>query len=101
MKNFEDMIIKMEQIDSLLYAMESALLNDSENFDDNKAKKQVHNLFYLLWENFSKLQDDAEELNGHIGVCNAIFAVNRVNELKQEIADLKENLNSGNSENND
>lgn len=97
MKNLDDIIIKMEQIDSLLYAMEGALLEENE--DDHKTKKQSHNLFYLLWENFSRLQNDTEELNDHISVCNAVFAVNRVEELKQELSDLKCKLNADDLEN--
>lgn len=89
MKNLDEMIIKMEQIDSLMYAFEGAILNADETFGENNEKKQVHNLFYLLWEQLQQVQKDAEELNGHIGVCNAIYAVNRVEELKQELAELK------------
>lgn len=101
MKNLDDIIVKMEQIDSLLYTLEGAL--PEENEDDPKTKSRLHNLFYLLLENFSRLQNDAEELNDHIGVCNAVFAVNRVEEPKQEIADLKGKLNTNVStaENND
>lgn len=89
MKNLDDMIIKMEQIDSLMYALEGALLNTDEEADCDTDKKQVHNLFYLLWEQFQQLQKDADELNGHIEVCNAIYAINRIEELKRELAEVK------------
>ena len=87
MKTLETITIKLEQMDSLMYSIESAMLEvDGE---DINAAKRLHNLVYLLWDHLQQLAKDATEVNGHIKVCNAIFAVNHVDELKAEIERLK------------
>lgn len=51
--------------------------------------EQVQNLFYILTEQIGSAKEDIDEVAGHIRVCNAVYAVNRVQELKAEIDRLK------------
>ena len=87
MKTLDTLIIKMEQLNSLMHSIESTMLE--ADAEDIKATKRLHNLVYLLWDHLQQLAKDATEVNGHIKVCNAIFAVNHVDELKAEIERLK------------
>lgn len=98
MRDFCDVIAKLDQIDSLMYSIETAMLDAAPTDADEKVMR-LHNLIYLLWGQFSQVRAEADELNGHIKVCNAIFAVNRVREkddeieaLRAEIAALKNGL---------
>ncbi len=91
MMNFEDITLKIEQINSIAYALEGAMIEAEGHGPDDKEAKQMRNLFYALFDQLEQLQKDADELHGHITVCNAIFAVNHVNELKAELAQLKQN----------
>ncbi len=54
-----------------------------------KAIKRTRDLFYIAWESLIQIEKDLDELSGHIGVCNAVYAVNHVNELKSELARLR------------
>lgn len=88
MKSFDDVIAKMKQIDSLMYSIETAMLDAAPAEHDEKVMR-LHNLIYLLWEQLSQAQADIDELNGHVAVCNAIYAANRVREMQEEIERLK------------
>lgn len=87
MKSLENIILKLEQMDSLLFSIEDVMLAAAENGGNDT--KRLHNLIYLLWEQLQQVAKDANEVNGHIEVCNAIYAVNRVEELRRELAELK------------
>lgn len=88
MKTLENIILKLEQMDSLMFSIEGAMIEAAEEDLSNETKR-LHNLIYLLWEQLQQVSKDVGEVNGHIEVCNAIYAVNRVEELKQELAELK------------
>lgn len=88
MKDFCDVIAKLDQIDSLMYSVETAML-DAAPAEADKKVMNLHNLIYLLWEQFSQVRSEVDELNGHIQVCNAVFAVNRVQEKNDEIETLR------------
>ncbi len=88
MKTLEDIIMKMDQLDSLMYSIETAML-DAAPADAGEKVIRLHNLIYLLWEQFLQARADIDELNGHIEVCNAVYAVNRVREMQDEIERLK------------
>ncbi len=88
MKFFEDAAVKMEEIEALFCAVEKAL----PEIDGNpKERMQIENLIYILWDKVKELNKGIDELSGHIQVCDAIYAVNRVDELKREIELLKAN----------
>lgn len=78
--------IRSEHLKSLAYAFEGAML-DSE--DSPEAHKRMQNLFYVLYEQIEMLDKEIKETNGHNIVCNAIFAVNHVEELKSKLALLE------------
>lgn len=88
MKSLENIIIKLEMMDSLMFSIEGAMIEaTTEELSDET--KRLHNLIYLLWEQLQQVTKDVGEVNGHIEVCNAIYAVNRVEELKRELVELK------------
>ena len=88
MKSLENIIIKLEMMDSLMFSIEGAMIEaTTEELSDET--KRLHNLIYLLWEQLQQVKKDVGEVNGHIEVCNAIYAVNRVEELKRELVELK------------
>ena len=88
MKSLENIIIKLEMMDSLMFSIERAMIEaTTEELSDET--KRLHNLIYLLWEQLQQVTKDFGEVNGHIEVCNAIYAVNRVEELKRELVELK------------
>jgi len=86
-KTIDDIIIDLEQIDSFMYAFEGMLLEADGN---NAALIRAQNMFYILWKQLQQSKNDALEVNGHIKVCNAVYAVNRVKDLKEELAELRE-----------
>ena len=77
--------MKMDQLDSLMYSIETAML-DAAPADAGEKVIRLHNLIYLLWEQFLQARADIDELNE---VCNAVYAVNRVREMQDEIERLK------------
>ncbi len=85
--NFEKIIVRCDQLSSLAYCFEGALIES--DYNDAESRIRMQNLFYVLLEQIELLNKEVGELNEHIEVCNAIFAVNRVDELKREIATLK------------
>lgn len=88
MKSLENITIKLEMMDSLMFSIEGAMIEaTTEELSDET--KRLHNLIYLLWEQLQQVTKDVGEVNGHIEVCNAIYAVNRVEELKRELVELK------------
>ncbi len=84
--NFEKITNRIEQINSLVHSLEGALI---EADNGSEQMRRTSNLFYVLLEQIKNLKEEANELSEHIEVCNAIFAVNHVNELKKEIELLK------------
>ena len=52
---------------------------------------RLHNLIYLLWDQLKQVTADTEELNGHVKVCNAVYAVNKVDKMRATIERLKGN----------
>lgn len=93
MKNLENVCLKLNQVnDSLMYALETALINVNEretDEDNEKAIKRSLDLFYIVWDSLTQIEKDLDELSGHIKVCNAVYAANHVNELKSELASLR------------
>ena len=83
--------MKMQQIDSLMYSVESAMI-DAAPEGGGEAVTRLHNLVYLLWDQLKQIGEDMEKLNGHAKVCNAVFAVNDVDEMRATIERLKGNV---------
>lgn len=87
MKNYENVCIKLNQVnDSLMYSLETALLDELET---ENGVKRARDLFYIVWDILNQIEADLDELNGHIAVCNAVYAVNYVNDLKAELESVK------------
>lgn len=88
MTKLDNIAMRLEQIDSLAYAVETDMLK-TEGVGEEFTRMQ--HLFYLLWEQVKQVAAEVDELNGHNLVCNAIEAVNNIAELKEEIERLKQN----------
>lgn len=84
--NLDTVLTKAGQISDLAHALEGGII---EVDNGSEPIRRVQNLFYVLLEQFEILKSELEKLNEHIYVCNAVFAVNRVQELKNEIEQLK------------
>lgn len=89
MIGFENITTRIEQINSLAYALEGAIIEAAGHDEGERETKQMHNLFYVLLSELEQLAKDADALDGHIAVCNAVFAVNHVDQLKEELEALK------------
>lgn len=88
MKSLESILLKLEQVDSLMYSIEGAMIEVADEELNDEAKR-LHNLIYLLWNQLQQITKEVIEVNGHIEVCNAVYAVNRVEELRRELAEMK------------
>ncbi len=88
MKDFNDLYARLSNINGMMYAAEGAVIN-SADMRSNEGQS-LSGLFYILWEQLKALESDIQEIEGHTNVCNAIFAVNQVENLKAEIELLKE-----------
>lgn len=84
--NLDKIITRAGQICDLAHALEGAII---EIDDGSEPVRRVQSLFYVLLEQFEFLNSELDKLNEHVYVCNAVFAVNRVQELKDEIEQLK------------
>ena len=49
MKTFDDILVKMGQLDSLMYSVESAMIEAAPE-DGGEEVIRLHNLIYLLWD---------------------------------------------------
>lgn len=86
--NVAKLISKAEQAKTLAYTIEG-LIVEADIYEAWEECKKVVDMFYLLIEQIDSLATMADEISGHTEVCNAIYAVNRVEELKAEIERLK------------
>mgnify|MGYP003305884037 CR=1 FL=1 len=84
--NLDIVLTKAVQIFDLAHALEGAII---EIDDGGEPVRRVQSLFYVLLEQFEFLNSELNKLNEHVYVCNAVFAINRVQELKDEIEKLK------------
>lgn len=53
----EDTIIKLRQLDTLLYAIEGAIMEVGET---TPAQKRMNDLFYILWDQIRLITQEAE-----------------------------------------
>ena len=86
--NVDKLITKSEQVKALAYTLEGEIC-DADLYNAGEQSRRVADLFYLLQEQIETLTELVHEIGGHIEVCNAIYAVNRIDELKTEIERLK------------
>lgn len=92
MATLETTAIKIGQINDFMYSVETAMLEAAEDVSADKPfdrTRRLHNLIYQLMDMLEGLEKDVDELNGHRRVCDAIYAVNHVNQMKEEIKELK------------
>lgn len=88
MKTLEDVIVRLDIMESLAYSVEG-YINEMAAEGASATARRAQSLFCLLMEQISTAQEEANEVDGHIKVCNAVYAVNRVEELRAEIERLK------------
>jgi len=89
MLTFSDILLKAQTLDSLVYAVESALL-EADLDASNGHIQRVFDLFYILVDNVADIKAALAELEGHKLVCDAIQMVNNVTDLQAENKALKE-----------
>lgn len=89
MKTFDDIAIRIGAIESLIPSIEKSLDDAFLESGGSPALERVQNLVYILTEQIEAAQAEINEVAGHIRVCNAIYAAERVRELKEEIERLK------------
>ena len=87
MKNYDDLYARLDNINGVMYSAEGTIINSVDM--STHEGKSLTGLFYTLWEQIKALEGDIREIEGHTNVCNAILAVNHVEELKEELALLK------------
>ncbi len=63
MKSSEDIILKLEQLDSLMYCIEGEAIAVDEAGGD---MRHLHNLIYLLWDQLREVTKKVNELNAQI-----------------------------------
>ena len=85
MIDFENILCKLDQMDSLMYAIEGEMIAVDEAGSD---MKHLHNLVYILWEQLQQVNKDVEKLRGGPKDRNAIYQVSYVEELEREITEL-------------
>ena len=90
MKTFDDILLKLDQLDSFMYSIESAMIEAAPEGGSEQVIR-LHNLIYLLWDQLKQVAADTAELNGHVKVCNAVYAANKVDEMRATIERLKGN----------
>lgn len=88
MRTLEDAIIKVGQVDDFMYMIEGAMIDAVPDAQDASTRR-LHSLVYILMDQIRAIKEDLEEANGHITVCNAIFAAGHVRELEAEIKRLR------------
>ena len=86
--NVDKLITRAEQVKILAYTLEGVII-EADLYSAGEESRRVADLFYLLQEQIETLTELVNDIGGHIEVCNAIYAVNRVEELKAEIERLK------------
>lgn len=88
MRTLEDVIIKVDQVNSFMDTIEGVMIDATPDESDPSAKR-LHNLMYLLMDLLRAIGDDLAEANGHIHVCNAILASAHVREMEAELKELR------------
>ncbi len=85
MIDFDKIEVRAGQLESLAFALETAIIEMDDGRLNNPEGTRMQDLFYVLMEQIETLNKEITELHGHIAVCNAVYAVNHVNDLKSEI----------------
>ena len=71
------------KMDSLMEAFEHTFLHLIDlGGGDVREKDQATMAFYALRDVLQKVIVDADELCGHMEVCNAVYAINRVKKME-------------------
>ena len=89
MKTLDDVMIRMEMMNALATSMEDAIDAAITASDMSQEALKVQHLFYILLEQINQAKEEAEEVAGHIQVCNAIFATGRVRAMQKELQELR------------
>lgn len=89
MKNMDDIIIRLEMMETLAASMEDAIDAAITASEMSRETLKVQHLFYILLEQIHQAQEEADEVAGHIQVCNAILAADRVRAMQSELKELR------------
>ena len=89
MKTFDDIVIRIGAMESLSCSIEQAVDDAILETGMTPGLERMQNLFYILDEQIRTAKEEADEVAGHIMVCNAVFAAGHVRELEAEIKRLR------------
>lgn len=92
MKSISDVVVRLEQMDSLSLSLESAIL-EAQSSRLSPADKKAYNLLCLMQEQIGLARKEAEEVEGHFLVANAVVASAQMESLRTENERLKAELN--------
>lgn len=89
MKTLDDVVIRLEMMNTLAASMEDAIDAAITASDMSPEALKVQHLFYILLEQINQAKEEANEVAGHIQVCNAILAADRVRAMQRELEELR------------
>lgn len=81
----------VEQANTLAYYTESALEEDDCSKTAESRDRLAH-MVYALVDKLKEIGPALEEVNGHIQVCNAVFAAAHVREMQKELEELRKRV---------
>lgn len=75
----EEIRLDAAKLDSLMEAFEAKFLHFLDlGKDEIEERNKGAMAFYAMRDLLKKMEADAEELCGHMEVCNAVFAINQI-----------------------
>lgn len=75
----EEIRLDVAKLDSLMEAFEAKFLHFLDlGKDEMEERNKGAMAFYAMRDLLKKMEADAEELCGHMEVCNAVFAINQI-----------------------
>lgn len=89
MKTLDDVVIRLEMMNTLAASMEDAIDAAITASDMSQEALKVQHLFYILLEQINQAKEEAGEVAGHVQVCNAILAADRVRAMQRELEELR------------
>lgn len=89
MKTLDDVVIRLEMMNTLAASMEDAIDAAITASDMSQEALKVQHLFYILLEQIDQAKEEVGEVAGHVQVCNAILATDRVKAMQRELKELR------------
>jgi hypothetical protein len=87
--NIDKALAETGKIDALLYSIEGAMLDAAAETGMTETVERLHNLIYVLMDEFQALTAAIEAAQGDERVCNVILASEHVRKMEAELERLK------------